>query len=471
MQAFSPLPEKTMTGPRPDAASRARPQTPARADGDVKPFGAVFHDPSSRSGASKTGDPATAQTDPASGRTGPETPADGDPALDKTAVQDTETAATPAADPEDQASDAAPEGRPEQVSPKKQGMTGAAVRPDAGGAAVPVPDPAGATGDETLGLSPDGKSTHPAMDKHAPVAAPQAGAGKPQVPVGADARAVAAPARGADGVAPADPSQPGVPSASGTARASGAAGQAAPPWFVPENAVSQTGRPDAVRESRGVSVRGQDEPRLAASTPASGPANTAPPPTMPGRGADALTGAVMSALHTGGTGDAVERGREGDVLFGLEHRGGSANGTTVTSLASLARPEMAQSAAMQIAAAVQKTGPGGKPGIELTLTPQELGRVRLTFTQSETGMIVNVHADRAETLELLRRNIDTLAQEFLDIGYESAQFTFDREDGAEQPAHAAGATGAADAGPRPADDMPRPDTPLVSLSDRLDIRL
>jgi len=83
---------------------------------------------------------------------------------------------------------------------------------------------------------------------------------------------------------------------------------------------------------------------------------------------------------------------------------------------------------MQIAAAIQKGGPGLKPGIELMLSPQELGPVRLTFTQSETGVTVNVHADRAETLELLRRNIDSLAQEFLDIGYESAEFTFERRD-------------------------------------------
>ena len=125
---------------------------------------------------------------------------------------------------------------------------------------------------------------------------------------------------------------------------------------------------------------------------------------------------------------------------------------------------------MQIAAAIQKGGPGMKPGIELMLSPEELGPVRLTFTQSETGVTVNVHADRAETLELLRRNIDTLAQEFLDIGYESAEFTFERRDAE-----------ARDAGrspewttptvPRGSRSAPDAITPMLLVSDRLDIRL
>ncbi|MEI4233380.1 flagellar hook-length control protein FliK [Roseovarius sp. D22-M7] len=468
MQPFSPLAEKTTTAPRPDAANHARSPGAGKSDPDATPFGAVFHGSPSRSGASEAGARAPAQTDQATGRTGPETSEgeDAKPAEDMsfderaTLPYDPETAVKPA-----EAGNAAPGRLPEQVSTRAQAGNGLdATDP---GAAIPVTDRATSTEAETSGRSLDRKTTNHAIEQIAPGAARQAGdiAGS-QIPLAADERPVAGP----DRPPAANAAQPPVPSAPGAERSAGA-GQTAPPWFVPEGAVAQTGRRDASgTDAR--PIRGQDDARLAAPIPASGPANTAPPPLMPGRAAETMPDTIISALHgDGSTGDAIERRRESDGIFGLEHRGASANGATVTSLAPPARAEMAQSAAMQIAAAIQKGGPGVKPGIELTLTPQELGRVRLTFNQSETGMIVNVQADRAETLELLRRNIDTLAQEFLDIGYESAQFTFDRDDGGAPTADPAGAMDGADNGPHSAQDTPRPAAPLVLPSDRLDIRL
>lgn len=62
--------------------------------------------------------------------------------------------------------------------------------------------------------------------------------------------------------------------------------------------------------------------------------------------------------------------------------------------------------------------------IELNLSPEELGRVKLTFTPGENGMVVAVVAERPETLELMKKNIDTLAQEFAGIGYEQISFSF-----------------------------------------------
>ena len=63
-------------------------------------------------------------------------------------------------------------------------------------------------------------------------------------------------------------------------------------------------------------------------------------------------------------------------------------------------------------------------GVELTLAPEELGRIRLTLQGSDGRMTVTVHADRAETLDLLRRNIDMLAQDFRDLGYAHTSFAF-----------------------------------------------
>ncbi len=61
---------------------------------------------------------------------------------------------------------------------------------------------------------------------------------------------------------------------------------------------------------------------------------------------------------------------------------------------------------------------------EIMLNPAELGRVRISLHTSETGVIVTVLAERPETLDLLRRHSDSLAQEFHEIGYGAAEFSF-----------------------------------------------
>jgi len=224
-------------------------------------------------------------------------------------------------------------------------------------------------------------------------------------------------------------------------------------------------------------IRGQDDARL--TSPTGGPvlANAASPPVMHGGGADAMhprtaLSAAASAIFADGAGaEGADRGRDGDAPLGLETRGTSGNNATSQAFTTLPRAELQQTIAMQIAAAIQKGGPGMKPGIELMLSPEELGPVRLTFTQSETGVSVNVHAERAETLELLRRNIDALAQEFLDIGYESAEFTFDRRDAEARDAERSPGMDDADAAPAHTRDAPDARTPLLLVSDRLDTRL
>ncbi|MGJ8626828.1 MAG: flagellar hook-length control protein FliK [Sulfitobacter sp.] len=62
--------------------------------------------------------------------------------------------------------------------------------------------------------------------------------------------------------------------------------------------------------------------------------------------------------------------------------------------------------------------------VEITLNPDELGRVRLSMTQSEQGIVFNVLAERPETLDLMRRHIEQLAQEFRSMGYEDIAFSF-----------------------------------------------
>ncbi len=64
--------------------------------------------------------------------------------------------------------------------------------------------------------------------------------------------------------------------------------------------------------------------------------------------------------------------------------------------------------------------------VELTLSPEELGRLRLTFSGDMSAMTVSVNVERPETLDLMRRHIDILAQEMRDIGYGDVSFSFEQ---------------------------------------------
>lgn len=62
--------------------------------------------------------------------------------------------------------------------------------------------------------------------------------------------------------------------------------------------------------------------------------------------------------------------------------------------------------------------------VEITLAPQELGRVRMSVHTDDGLVTVNIIAERADTLDLMRRHIDQLGQSFRAMGYESISFAF-----------------------------------------------
>lgn len=61
---------------------------------------------------------------------------------------------------------------------------------------------------------------------------------------------------------------------------------------------------------------------------------------------------------------------------------------------------------------------------EISLNPEELGRVRLHMSTADNAITLTVSAERQDTTDLLRRNIETLAQEFRDLGYSDVSFAF-----------------------------------------------
>jgi flagellar hook-length control protein FliK len=89
-------------------------------------------------------------------------------------------------------------------------------------------------------------------------------------------------------------------------------------------------------------------------------------------------------------------------------------------------PQAARLVASQLADALI-TQQGNR--VEISLTPAELGRVRMALSTTDAGVLVSISAERPETLDLMRRHIDQLADEFRKLGYAGIDFEFSGGDG------------------------------------------
>lgn len=88
--------------------------------------------------------------------------------------------------------------------------------------------------------------------------------------------------------------------------------------------------------------------------------------------------------------------------------------------------------ARQIAEAIP---PADSPGFDLSLSPEELGQVRLRLIGGEAGGVLMIYAERPETLDLLRRHIGTLEQDLRDLGHEGLELRFSSSDGGDSGTH------------------------------------
>ena len=89
--------------------------------------------------------------------------------------------------------------------------------------------------------------------------------------------------------------------------------------------------------------------------------------------------------------------------------------------ATLRSGEIARNVSAQLAEGVKSTPTGI---IEIRLSPDELGRVRLSLSPIDAGLAVNVMAERPETMEIIRRHIDVLAQDLRQQGHQNLTFHF-----------------------------------------------
>jgi len=81
----------------------------------------------------------------------------------------------------------------------------------------------------------------------------------------------------------------------------------------------------------------------------------------------------------------------------------------------------ARAVLVQIAQAMPQPG---QQSVEITLNPEELGRVRLSLSSTDGVLTMTLTADRAETLDLMRRHAAELGQEYRALGYSDIDFQF-----------------------------------------------
>jgi len=66
--------------------------------------------------------------------------------------------------------------------------------------------------------------------------------------------------------------------------------------------------------------------------------------------------------------------------------------------------------------------------IDIALDPPELGKVRMSVSATDVGTVIQITAERQDTLDLLRRNPDLLTAEFKAQGFADISFAFSQQD-------------------------------------------
>ncbi|WP_305515601.1 flagellar hook-length control protein FliK [Shimia thalassica] len=84
----------------------------------------------------------------------------------------------------------------------------------------------------------------------------------------------------------------------------------------------------------------------------------------------------------------------------------------------------------QLAQAIQR---GTDGSVEIRLSPEELGDVKMRVAQSENAISITIQSERADTLELMRRHHQLLEKELLSMGFQEASFFFGDPEKDEQP--------------------------------------
>lgn len=144
-------------------------------------------------------------------------------------------------------------------------------------------------------------------------------------------------------------------------------------------------------------------------------------------------------------------------------------GSAVMTSPSAARAEVTRAIAGQMAAAIHSRP--GASAFEVTLSPEELGRVSIALNGRDDGFHVTISAERPETLDLMRRHISVLASEFQKLGLGDLSIDLGTSAGSQQDTAPKPDFESFDA-PGAVDDTPKPVAEArMALGKRIDIRL
>lgn len=115
-----------------------------------------------------------------------------------------------------------------------------------------------------------------------------------------------------------------------------------------------------------------------------------------------------------------------------------------------------------------------RPGhsVVVTLSPDELGKVTMNVSAQDGTLTLALSVERGDTLDLLRRHIDQLAQDFRDLGFCHLNFSFSQDRQGHPGADDQPATTGHNSVPIAASPPePSPATPPSARQDGLDLRL
>jgi hypothetical protein len=156
-----------------------------------------------------------------------------------------------------------------------------------------------------------------------------------------------------------------------------------------------------------------------AAAPVSAPKQADVAPTRPDLGAFAPVTAAPS-LPPNHRLERIEA-FDPDVFAIGSDRTAPQQSTTAGTTTPSAAPEQARQIAQQMVLATPTTAPGTT---EITLNPEELGRVKMSLTVNEGAMILTISAERPDTIDIMRRHIDQLAQTYRQLGFANMTFNF-----------------------------------------------
>lgn len=166
-----------------------------------------------------------------------------------------------------------------------------------------------------------------------------------------------------------------------------------------------------------------------------------------------------------------EGGERSDPVEGDSGRGFSADAqalygaTTALNARHASAAQQAQLVSQQIVQVAQATPEGT---VELALSPEELGHLKMVLHSDDGKLHVAIQAERPETQDLLRRHVDGLEKDFRQAGYAEVTFSIG-EKGQDRPDRPAGPMTAADA-PETENIAPPPRT-ILRVTGGLDLRV